>query len=447
MPNPRRKKQAIDRLIHDVCSESLSHDGRGIARLEGKVTFIQGALAHEQVDCTLVNQKKDYNEAIAVRIHQASTDRTTPACAHYAMCGGCSLQHLAPEAQIDFKQHQLLDMLRRIGHCEPAMLLAPIEGPLWNYRHKARLSVRHVKGKNSHLIGFREKNNPRYIADISRCHILRREVGEGLAELRALLNQFDQQDCIAQIELAAGDRDIALIFRNLRDLLPQEAALLRDYAQKTGFRMYLQPAGYDSISLFYPQDGRDFICYALEDYNVEYQFHPADFTQVNPQINRRMVKQAVDLLALQQSDVVMDLFCGLGNFTLPLARFSQSVIGIEGSAMMVERARMNARHNQIENVEFYHQDLFKEEGLSKKQLASANKLLIDPPRSGALEVVKQLAGMNIERIVYVSCNPATLARDAGILVNEQGYRLTQAGVMDMFPHTVHVESMALFEKE
>jgi 23S rRNA (uracil1939-C5)-methyltransferase len=306
--------------------------------------------------------------------------------------------------------------------------------------------VRYVEKKQATLVGFREKNNPRYITDIEQCPVLNARMDAEIKSVRQLLDTMDAPQTIAQIEVAAGDDELALIFRNLEPLSVGDEDKLKDFARRTQFRIFLQPGGPDSVYLFYPEDGREFLSYSLPLQGIRLQFHPTDFTQVNAGLNRLMIEQALSLLALQPDDVVMDLFCGLGNFSLPLAKHAARVIGIEGSVAMVERAQMNASANGLLNTEFYAANLEDESVLSRYTQSGITKMLLDPPRTGALEIVKNIHQLSLDRIVYVSCNPATLARDADILVHEQGFKMVSAGVMDMFPHTAHVESIAVFEK-
>ncbi len=429
-------------VTHTATIEKFSHDGRGIARILGKTTFIEGALPEETVHFEYTRRKADYDEGRALQISNPSPDRVEPHCPHYELCGGCSLQHVSSDAQIHIKQTLLLDVLTRIGHCQPITILPPLVDEVWNYRNKARLSVRYVEKKSATLIGFREKKNPRYITDIHQCPVMHAGVDARIDELRVLLDGMEDKRCIAQIEVAAGDTEVALILRNLTALSVNDEALLKEFAQITGFRLYLQPAGPDSVYLLYPVEAETYLQYALPEFGLVYRFYPTDFTQVNAGINRQMVSLAVRLLDLKSSDVVLDLFCGLGNFTLPIAQRCARVIGIEGSAMMIERAKMNAAANHIEHAEFACANL-EQWDLAGPLVNGVNKILLDPPRSGALAIVKQMHLLRPELIVYVSCNPVTLARDAEILI-AQGYVLQSAGVMDMFPHTSHVESIALF---
>jgi len=442
----RKRRQSVSDVIMTTFVEKFSHDGRGIARIDGKTTFIDGALPNEDVTFKYLQQKSDYDEGQLLSVINPSVHRVIPKCPHYALCGGCSLQHLDGPSQIHEKQIQLLDLLARIGHVKPSQVLEPLTSHLWHYRNKARLSVRYVEKKNATLVGFREKNNSRYITEINQCPVLNERVDKEVAGLRQLIDTFDDPRSIAQVEVAASDDEVALIFRNLKTLSADDEQKLRAFAERTQFRLFLQPGGIDSVFLFYPEDGRDLLSYTLPQQNIRFQFHPTDFTQVNSGLNRLMVELALSLLALKPSDVVLDLFCGLGNFSLPIATYCAQVIGVEGSERMVQRAGLNASNNGLANLTFVAKNLEDETALNEFSDRGINKLLLDPPRAGALEVVKNIDKINPKRIVYISCNPATLARDADILVNQKQYTLVSAGVMDMFPHTAHVESIALFEK-
>lgn len=441
----RRKSPPKDPVVTAV--EKLSHDGRGLAYIGGKITFIQGALSNEKVSFQYLRQKKDYDEGVALSIIEPSPERVNPKCPHYEMCGGCSLQHLDEQVQIQEKEAILLELLARHAHIEPKVVLPPLTGYPWNYRNKARLSVRYVEKKGAVLVGFREKNNGRFIADITQCPILHKKIDRGLLELRALIGSFSDPKSIAQIEVAAGDTEVALIFRNLSALNASDEQKLKAFGEKSGFKLYLQPGGMDTVSIVYPESASPMLQYDLPDEQIRFEFHPTDFTQVNTEINRKMVKKALELLELNQNDKVLDLFCGLGNFSLPIARHCSSLTGVEGSDAMVKRAESNAIMNQLANTEFFAANLDEEDSLARWGKNAFDKVLIDPPRTGALAVVKQINKLNPSRLVYVSCNPVTLARDAEVLVNTQGYTLKAAGVMDMFPHTAHVESIALFIKE
>lgn len=441
-----KKKQRSSLTPTTAVIECFSHDGRGIARIEGKTTFIQGALPGETVSFHYLRQKRDFDEGALVSIVEPSSMRVEPRCPHYFLCGGCSLQHLDVVAQRELKQQLLLDTLARIGHVEPETVLPPLHGKAWHYRNKARLSVRYVEKKQATLVGFREKNNPRYITDIHQCPVLNARVDAEISQLRRVLDTLDDPRSIAQIEVAAGDDDVALIFRHLSPLSLGDEEKIKTFAEAAGFRIFLQPGGADSVHLFYPKEASEFLKYALPDEGVHFLFHPTDFTQVHAEVNQQMVARALALLALEKDDVVLDLFCGLGNFSLPMAKHVAMVVGVEGSASMVGRADMNARANALTNTEFFCANLDDESALLPLKTHGFSKVLLDPPRTGAFAIVKQIHQIDPERVVYVSCNPATLARDADILVNQQGYKMRSAGMMDMFPHTSHVESIALFEK-
>lgn len=441
----RKKKVNAEPIAVNI--EKFSHDGRGIARVDGKTTFVSGALADEAVTMQYKRRKKDFDEGVTLSVEKASPFRVDAKCPHYAMCGGCSLQHLDLQKQIDVKQELLLDLLQRYAKLAPQSILEPLRGEAWNYRNKARLSVRYVSKKGDALVGFRERDNSRFIADIHDCLILNKQVASSIDALRKLISSFTDPTTIAQIEVAAGDDEVALIFRNLAELTDEDKVKLKQFAIDYNFRIYLQPKGPDSVFLFHPETASEYLNYSLPDFSINYQFKPTDFTQVNSAINRKMVKQAIELLDLNENDKVLDLFCGLGNFSLAIAKHANYVYGVEGSQDMVERASMNMRHNSLSNAEFFACDLDQDFATLVAKFAQANKILLDPPRSGAYAVVKQIGQLAIERIVYVSCNPVTLARDTDILVNEFGYKLISAGVMDMFPNTAHVESIALFVKD
>jgi 23S rRNA (uracil1939-C5)-methyltransferase len=442
----KRVKSRPDPAPQTAHIVNLSHDGKGVARINGKATFIQGALPDELVEFQYIRVKKDFDEGKLLSVIEPSFLRVEPKCPHYHMCGGCSLQHMREEEQIHFKQTQLLDLLSRFGHTEPQIVLPPLKSSHWNYRNKARLSVRFVEKKQSSMVGFRERNNPRYITEITQCPVLNKKLDADIIPLRHLIDAMEDKHCIAQIEVAAGDSEIALIFRNLIKLTANDELKIKEFAEQYQYKIFLQPDAPESVYCFYPSESDEYLTYDLPDYNITFKFHPTDFTQVNSALNRSMVKLALQLMDLKSSDIVLDLFCGLGNFSLPMAQFCSKVVGVEGSKTMVKRAYMNAESNHLSNVDFYAANLEDVSEVNNVVNQSFNKVLIDPPRSGALELVKQIDTLNPERIVYVSCNPVTLARDTDILVNQKGYVLLKAGVMDMFPHTTHVESIALFEK-
>jgi 23S rRNA (uracil1939-C5)-methyltransferase len=441
MARSRSRRKPLPAPVR-VTIESLGHDGRGIARVEGKTVFVDGALAGEEVEVRYVKQHRNFDEAAVEEVITPSPLRVEPRCPHFSVCGGCSLQHMAEEQQIEAKQAVLLDNLARLGKVKPAEVLRPLTGPHWGYRRKARLSVKHVRKKGKVLVGFREKHSP-YVAEIDSCAVLHPAVGERIEALAAVIESLRASERIAQIEVAVADNATALVFRNLDPLSEEDQARLCVFGQEHDVHIYLQPGGPETVSPLCPTDSQLF--YRLHDFGLELGFGPTDFTQVNFDINRDMLIRALDLLQLGGDERVLDLFCGIGNFTLPIATRAAEVVGVEGAAASVERAADNARRNGIENVGFHVANLA--DDVSGAQWAgSYDRVLLDPPRAGALEVLPVVAATGASRIVYVSCHPGTLARDAGELVHRYGYRLEQAGVMDMFPHTAHVESIALFVK-
>lgn len=430
--------------------EGLSHEGRGLSRLDGKRLFVEGALPGETVRASYYATHKTYDELRVDEVLTASNDRVTPPCQHFSLCGGCSLQHLARPAQISFKQSVLAEQFRHFGGIAPEAWLPPLVDEETAYRRKARLGVKFVIKKEALLVGFREKQS-NFLADIEHCVVLDRRIGDELLALRTLINGLEKRDRIPQIEVAVGDDEVALVFRHMDPLPAADITALTAFCADRQWQLYLQPAGPDSVHRVFPAAGEDRLFYHLPDFarpdgqGLVMGFHPMDFTQVNAGINRRMLALALDLLDPKPGERVLDLFCGLGNFTLPLATRAGEVIGVEGVEAMAERGRENARRNGLPNVSFYAQDLTRDFSHQPWARQGFDRLLIDPPRSGAQEVVQYLPRFKARRVVYVSCNPATLARDAG-LMKEAGYRLTKAGVMDMFTHTTHVESIAVFEK-
>ncbi len=443
MSKGRSKEKLPDHPVR-VTIESLSHDGRGVARVDGKTVFVDGALPGEEVSFLYTRRARKHDEGRVRELHSLSAHRVEPRCEAFAVCGGCSLQHLAPEQQILAKQQTLLDNLQRIGRVQPGRVLDALTGPVWGYRNKARLGVKYVRKKGRVLVGFREKRSP-FLADIARCEVLHAAVGPRFAELAELVQGLQARERIAQIEVAVGDDSAVLVFRNLDPLSPGDLQTLIDYAKHTGLHIYLQPGGPDSIELLWPE--RSDLYYRLADHDLTLHFLPTDFTQVNPAINPPMIRQALDLLELQPQHRVLDLFCGLGNFTLPMARRAAQVTGVEGDTGLVQRACDNAVANGLTNVDYHAVDLAGDVLHQPWMRPSYDRILLDPPRSGAESIVAQLGKLGAARIVYVACHPGSLARDAGILVHELGYRLAAAGVMDMFPHTAHVESMAVFERQ
>lgn len=440
--NNRRQRLPLDPVETHI--ESLSHDGRGVARIDGKTIFIDGALAGEQVKFIYSKKHSKYDEGRTVEVITAAEDRVEAKCQHFGVCGGCSLMHMAPEAQLALKQKTLKEHLDHFGHVIPEQWLAPLTGPLWGYRRKARLGVKHVPKKGRVLVGFREKGTP-FLALLDRCEVLDPRVGNRLAELGDMIAKLESHNRIAQIEVAMDDDHTALVFRNLDALSEQDQQALIAYGQANDLWIYLQSGGPDTVTPLWPENPQ--LSYAPEE-GLNLEFEPNDFTQVNAGINKKMIQRTMELLEVSAEDRILDLFCGLGNFTLPLAKRVTEVVGVEGDESLVRHARDNAAKNTLANATFEQADLTKTE-LKDYPWAKAgfNKILLDPPRSGAFEVLHQLAALGAERLVYVSCNPATLARDAGELVNNHGYTLVSTGVMDMFPHTTHVESIALFVKK
>ena len=439
-----RKRKTLPTEPVTVTTERLSHDGRGVARVEGKVVFVDGALPGEHVECHYTFVGSRYSEAKVGKVLTASLDRVEPRCSKAMVCGGCNIQHMSPAQQINSKQLVLSEQFIHFGGIDPPPLIEPLQGDVWAYRRNARLGVRYVEKNGGIVVGFREKRNS-FITDVDTCPVLDKRAGELITPLRELLAGLEAKASIPQIEVSLGDEQGALVFRHLEDISAEDIHCLQEFGAKHQLWMYLQSGGPDTVRRIYPDSQEAYLSYKLPEWSLDMLFHPRDFTQVNASINQAMVKRALDYLQLTDSDRVLDLFCGLGNFTLPIARHCGEVIGVEGSEAMVERGRMNASHNGITNAQFYSADLTKDFRKQAWSKGGFDKVLLDPPRSGALEVVKNISLLDPQRIVYVSCNPATLARDAGELCS-LGYTLLSAGVMDMFPHTAHVESIAVFEK-
>lgn len=439
----RRRRSRLPEGNFDAQIDSLSHDGRGVARIEEKATFIQGGLPGEAVRFRYLKRKRSHDEGLVTEVLTASEQRVAPRCQHYAICGGCSLQHMDPEAQIQSKQGILLENLKHIGRVEPETVLAPLtnDSP-WGYRRKARLGVKWVPQKGKVLVGFRERGSS-FVADLAACQVLHPRVGELLPQLSELIGQLGIRDRVPQIEMSMDDDRCVLIFRILEPPSEQDKSLLREFGERHQVVPYLQPGGPDTVAPL--GQGVD-LHYRLPEQALTLGFLPGDFTQVNTEINRKMIARALAMLDLGPGDRVLDLFCGVGNFTLPMARHAGEVHGVEGDRGLVERARANAQRNRLENVEFFTANLYEELAPAAWLELSFNKVLLDPPRSGAQQVLQLLPKMGVDTILYISCYPGTLARDAGELVNEHGYRLLSAGVMDMFPHTAHVESIALFRR-
>jgi 23S rRNA (uracil1939-C5)-methyltransferase len=435
--------------------ESLDLEAQGVAHnAEGKVVFIEGALPTERVQAQVHRRKNNWEQGSLTAIARESAQRVRPACPHFGLhagaCGGCKMQHLHSAAQVAVKQRALEDSLWHLGKVKAERILRPIEGPAWGYRNRARLSVRHVAKKGTVLVGFHERKS-RYIADMRSCSVLPPKVSAMLMPLRELIMSMQARETLPQIELAMGDDVVALVLRHLEALSAEDQQRLRDFGVAHGVQWWLQPKGPDTVQLL-DADGPE-LAYALPEYGVTMPFKPTDFTQVNPHINRVLVHRAVSMLDVQRDERVIDWFCGLGNFTLPLATLAREVLGIEGSETLVARARDNARRNGIKAA-FAARNLFELTPDALVADGAAQKWLVDPPREGAFALAKAAADLVQSaavwqppvRIVYVSCNPATLARDAGLLVHQAGYRCTAAGAVNMFPHTAHVESMAVFDR-
>jgi 23S rRNA (uracil1939-C5)-methyltransferase len=434
---------APESFVADI--ESLDHEGRGIARRDGKVVFVEGALPGERVEAAILRKKPAFEQAQATRILRKSAARTEPGCSFFGLCGGCSLQHMDLPTQVASKQRVLEDSLRHIGKVEPERMLPAIHGPGWGYRHRARLTVRHVPKKGGVLVGFHEKRSS-YVADMTSCAVLPPRISDLLPRLRELVGALSIRERLPQIEVAVAAGADVLVLRVLRPPTPEDEAKIRAFAETHRVAIWLQPAGPESAQPFHPP-GCDTLEYAIPEFGLRIGFKPTDFTQVNHAINQGLVRRALGLLDPRPGEHIADLFCGLGNFTLPIARSGATVTGIEGHAGLIRRAGENAGRNGLAaNTRFLTLDLFAITAGQWRALGPFDKLLIDPPRDGAVELVKQIGSDGPRRIVYVSCNPATLARDAGILAGLQGYRLKAAGIVNMFPHTAHVESVALFER-
>jgi len=437
--------------------ESLDLDAQGVARKsDGKVVFIEGALPGEEVTCSSGRRKNNWEQGTMTAMRRESAQRVRPACPHFGLhagaCGGCKMQHLHPAAQVAVKQRVLEDNLWHLAKVRPEQMLRPIEGPAWGYRHRARLSVRHVAKKGTVLVGFHERKS-RYVADMQVCLVLPKAMSELLMPLRELIGAMEQRERLPQIEVAVGEGITALVLRHLEPVSVADQQRLRDFGRLHAVQWWLQPKGPDTVHLL--DEGSPVLGYGLPEFGIRMPFKPTDFTQVNTAVNEVLVRRAVRLLEVREAERVIDWFCGLGNFSLPLATRAASVLGIEGSETLVQRARDNAALNALAGkAQFAARDLFTLSAADLPALGEAHKWLVDPPREGAFALAKALAELHAEpcadwnppqRIVYVSCNPATLARDAGLLVHQAGYRCTHAGVVNMFAHTAHVESLAVFE--
>ena len=423
----------------------LTHDAAGVARIDGKTVFVADSLPGERVLLRRTHRQRKLDFAVTEQVLRASPDRVPARCAHYGICGGCVLQHLAPDAQLAFKQSQLLENLSRLGSVQAERLLDPLRGPAWNYRRRARLGIKLVPRKGKVLVGFRERASP-FVTDLQECHVLVEPVGALLAPLGRMVEGLTIAARVPQAEVAVSDDVVALVLRVLDAPTPADMERLAEFEREHAVRIYLQPGGPATVAPLDPSRPLPALNYRLPEHGITVDFEPTDFVQVNGPLNRAMIARALDVLQPQAGETVLDLFCGLGNFTLPLARRTGQVVAVEGDAALVQRARANASRNGITNVDFHVADLFKDVAGLPWTRRHYDRVLLDPPRAGAREILPVVAGSGARRVVYISCHSGSLARDAGLLVREHGFRLTAAGVMDMFPHTAHVEAMAVFDR-
>lgn len=435
---------------------SLSHEGRGLAKNKGKTQFVHLALPGETVLASLHAHRAKYDELNTEKVLLASPQRVEPPCPNFGECGGCSLQHMAHDAQVEHKMSVLAEQLNHFGELQARHWLETVKSQSLGYRARCRLAVDYQQRGTKLSLGFRKKNS-KNILDIAQCPVLEASMSEALPDIKQLLASLTSGKAISHIELSSHAGGLALLIRHVKALNQADISCLVEYAQQKAWKLYLQPGNVQSIHRVWPETGDDYLSYDLSVQNcsnsgeqdgegLNFVYHPKDFTQVNRAVNQEMVALALKLLDLQAQDTVLDLFCGLGNFTLPIARNSKQVNGVEGSAEMVARGTLNAERNGIDNVSFFESNLYDDVSAQPWVKAAYDKILIDPPRAGAIEIVPVIASFNAKRIVYISCNPATLARDAGALV-QQGYTLNQAGILDMFPHTEHVESIAVFDRD
>ncbi len=442
-----RASRAANAVPETGVVADLTHEAEGVVRAaetQGKTVFVAGALPGERVSFRRRSFHKSHDEAELLEVLEASPDRVTPRCAHFGVCGGCALQHLDPAKQIAAKQNELAANLERIGKVTPETWLQPLLGPVWGYRRRARLSSRFVSKKGRSLVGFREKQG-KYVADVQRCEVLAEPVGALVGTLGELLTGMERRESIPQIEVSLSDGERVLVMRILDPLTEGDLARLAEFERAQGLRIMLQPGGLDTIVPLTP--GPVDLHYRLDEFGLKLDFGPSDFVQVNAAINHGMVARAIELLEVRPTDRVLDLYCGLGNFTLPLARHAASVVGVEGEPGLIERARGNARRNGVTNAEFHVADLSAPPDATIPWLRGGyDAVLLDPPRVGAREVLSAVAHIAPRRVVYISCHTGSLARDLGVLVHDHGFRLRAAGVLDMFPHTTHVESMAVLDR-
>jgi 23S rRNA (uracil1939-C5)-methyltransferase len=441
------RSRRIETDVEEVATvAALTHDGEGVVR-EGKTAFVAGALPGERIRFRRTRRHRQHDEAELLEVLEPAASRVVPRCAHFGICGGCALQHLSADAQIEAKQTELRDNLERVGKVTPRQWLEPLRGPVWNYRRRARLGSKFVIKKDRVVVGFRERLAP-YVAELQRCEVLVEPVGALIAPLAALLNGLSIRHRIPQIEASVADNVVALVLRVLEAPAAADLVRLREFAALHSVRFYLQTGGLDSVSPLDSDTAQplEALRYGLPQFNLQLEFTPTDFVQINAEINQALVARAVELLELTPSSSVLDLYCGIGNFTLALARNAGRAVGVEGDKGLVERARHNARLNEIGNAEFHMADLGKPLEPALPWLRdSYTHVLLDPPRAGASEVLGSISRLGPQRVLYISCHPGSLARDLGLLVHEHGMSLVAAGVLDMFPHTTHVESMAILE--
>lgn len=438
----RSRKRLSDQPF-EVEIQSLDSKGMGMTTHEGKELRVYDALTGEKVRARYLFGRNQRGKAETLEVLLPSGDRVEPRCPHFGYCGACGLQHMSADAQVARKQEALLDQLRQTGSVEPEEIYPALEAPQWNYRRKARLSVRNVPAKNRVLVGFRERDG-RFVADMSECHILREEVSDILPALSGLLGELECNSAVPQIEVACGDSQCAFIVRHLEELSAGDISRMQEFARQHAVVFYMQPKGPDSVRLLEGLESK--LEYGIPSLGLTFAFEPLDFIQINGELNRKMVMRALELLDPQAGDHVLDLFCGLGNFTLALATRAGHVTGVEGSEEMVNRGKANARKNKLDNVDFHAVDLYQSVKERPWPAGDYTRVLLDPPRSGALELLPWIGASGVSRVLYISCNPETLARDAGVLVKEHGFDLKGAGILNMFPHTSHSEAIALFER-
>jgi 23S rRNA (uracil1939-C5)-methyltransferase len=423
----------------------LTHEAAGVARIEGKTVFVADALPGERVVLRRTHRQRKLDYAVTEQVLNASPDRVAPKCPHFGLCGGCALQHLAPAAQLAFKQTQLVENLARLGSVQAQRLLPPLEGPVWNYRRRARLGIKLVPRKGKVLVGFRERSSP-YVADLHECHVLVEPVGALMTPLGRMVERLSIASRVPQAEIAVAEGIVVLVLRVLDMPTAADLECMADFERAHPVRIYLQPGGPGTVAPLDPSGASVPLRYRLPAHDVTIDFEPTDFVQINGLLNEAMIDQALGMLEATPTDTVLDLFCGLGNFSLPLAKRAAQVVAVEGDEALVRRARGNAARNNVTNVEFHVADLFKDVAGLPWARRSYDRVLLDPPRAGAKEVLPVVAASGAQRVVYISCHSGSLARDAGLLVREHGFQLTTAGVMDMFPHTTHVEAMAVFDR-